>query len=189
VGSRLRKHPGRIPISLNLINHAVRQVLTFPRGILLTSSSYAVIDKLIGQTQLWHGLGRYQYRDGKPVDILAYIIAHDALRPQLDTWDFSGPMTTLSLAPSRMYARAYVDMHGKGSAEPGRYGSSLFWAAIFVGDMKFEGTIESGSWTPAKWRLGREHIAKNTQQWYRKISSVTTRTVALHEVKFVRLIP
>lgn len=176
VGAGLRKNKNAPSFSIRMTDTIIRHTLPKPETN-LTKEQFHFIDDLYQKAKLWHGTGRYQYKNSKPVDILRYIAAHGALHPQLDSWDFAGPMTTISLAPSRVYARAYADMHGKGAAEPGRYGSSLFWAALFVGDMKFEGLIEGKAWTPKGLQATRKHIAKNSDIWYRKISSTKLSTM------------
>ncbi len=62
-------------------------------------------------TQYWHGTGRYQYRDGKKVDILKSIVNSGGLMPHVDDIDLVGKMNSISMAKSRIYARAYADMH------------------------------------------------------------------------------
>lgn len=176
IGSRLRANDNMPTPLISKIDDLFRRRTPSPETV-LGDEQYNKLHNLHSQTKLWHGTGRYQYKDGKAVDILRFITSHGALHPQPDTWDFAGSMTTISLAPSRMYARAYADMHGKGIGEPGRYGSSFFWAALFVGDMKVEGLIEGKAWTPKGLQAVRRHIVKNTDLWYRKISQQKRSTM------------
>ncbi|HKR81697.1 MAG TPA: hypothetical protein VJR27_01720 [Candidatus Saccharimonadales bacterium] len=176
VGAQLRNHHPTKLRSVKVVDAITRSLLSKPETSLSTDRQKS-LDDLFQNTTLWHGTGRYQYKNGKSVDVLRYIVSHGALYPQPDSWDFAGPMTTISLAPARMYARAYADMHGKGSFESERYGSALFWAALFVGDMKVEGLIEGRAWTPKGIQAGRNHIKKNADTWYRKISSTKLSTM------------
>ena len=74
----------------------------------------AKVEAASKQTEYWHGTGRYQYRDGKIVDVLKGMIEQGGLLPQRDDIDTVGVMDSISLARSRTYARAYADMHENG---------------------------------------------------------------------------
>lgn len=127
---------------------------------------------------LWHGTGRYQYRDGEYIDVLKKISNAQALLPKYDAFDLDRPMCSVSLARSRMYARAYADMHGNGSQERERYGNSLFWACTFMGDIAIEAALESRSWSPRGYRKMMNHLANaDTVNWYKKMTSMDNPTV------------
>jgi hypothetical protein len=176
VGSQVRKHGSGISIMLRSVDFIASKVMTVP-NVPLTVRQQKALAQYMQKTTFWHGAGRYQYKHGQKTDVLRYIIDHGALEPQLDRWDFDGPMTTISLAYSRMYARAYADMHGRGSFEVGRYGSSLFWAALFVGDMKAEGIVERKLWKPKAFRAELKRVGSNTEAWYQKMSQVPLSTM------------
>lgn len=69
----------------------------------------------------WHGTGRYHYQhkedsryaelhENKTVDILAAIVDFNGLKPHTDPWIDSGDKT-VSLATTRMHARAFARIH------------------------------------------------------------------------------
>jgi len=62
------------------------------------------IEGLYGQTYLWHGTGRYQYRDGEIIDVLAKIVNTGGLVPSEDSFDPMGPTKSVSTSPVRIYA-------------------------------------------------------------------------------------
>lgn len=68
------------------------------------------LKELFSKTTVWHGTGRYQHGEhGRISDTLQGIVSSNGLEPRLDTWDFvQGSMQSISLAPSRMYSRAYA---------------------------------------------------------------------------------
>jgi hypothetical protein len=129
-------------------------------------------------SELWHGTGRYKYKDGKIVDVLAGIAETGCILPNLDRFDINRPMVTTSLARSRMYARAYADMHGAGSRERDRYGSSLFWACSFLGSIAIEASKESKVWTRKGYNQMLGHLATaSAADWYKNITRVEDPTV------------
>ena len=94
----------------------------------------AKVEAASKQTEYWHGTGRYQYRDGKVVDVLKGMIEQGGLLPQRDDIDLVGAMDSVSMARSRTYARAYADMHENGEKGE-RNGSALLWSAAFIGPL------------------------------------------------------
>ena len=80
--------------------------------------------------------------------------------PQQDELDLTGPMKSLSFAKSRMYARAYADMHGKGAKESNRHGSSTFWAWTFAGDIYTELVKETKLWRRENRLKSRQHFTQ-----------------------------
>jgi len=131
------------------------------------------------QTEYWHGTGRYQYRDGKVVDVLRGMIEQDGLLPQRDDIDLVGVMNSVSLARSRTYARAYADMHENGQKGE-RNGSALLWSAAFIGPLALKIAQEEKVWRPENRRRVREHFgASNSAQWYRKVRQEPTGTLGV----------
>lgn len=180
VGTRLRKTGSekKAPLTLKAADLVMSRL---SRSIEpLNDEERTKIKEVISPTKLWHGTGRYQYRDGKVTDVLDFIAKNGKLQPQFDDIDFTGPMESLSLAPSRMYSRAYADMHGKGAAEPERHGSSMFWAWTFLADIGIEAMKESKVWTKEGRTSSRSHFAQSgAQDWYKKVRGTYSGTMAL----------
>jgi hypothetical protein len=102
---------------------------------------------------------------------LASIASSGLIVPNYDAFDLNRPMQSVSLAKSRMYGRAYADMHGKGSQESGRYGSSLFWACAFLGDVAVEAAKEVKAWHPAGYYQIMEHLlVADAVSWFKKMT-------------------
>lgn len=128
-------------------------------------------------TKHWHGTGRYHYGTTGKIDVLDSIATSGKLLPNYDAFDLTRPMTSISLARSRIYARAYADMHGRGAAEPERYGSSLFWAAAFLGSIAVEASIEAQVWKPSGYHRMMRHLEEaDALEWYKKVTRATTPT-------------
>lgn len=128
--------------------------------------------------EYWHGTGRYQYSRGAVVDVLGNIARTRTLLPSYDAFDLTRPMQSISLARSRVYGRAYADMHGTGSREKERYGSSLFWACAFLGDIAVEASLETRVWRPHGYRRMMDHLFKaDALQWYKKLTRASGNTV------------
>ena len=126
------------------------------------------------QTLLWHGTGRYQYdEDSNKVDVLASICEQGALTPALDEFDvINGAILSTSLAKSRMYARAYADIHGCGTDEQNRYGSAGFWGTYVAAKLPFEAAIESKIWKKGSRQDIRNNLSKsNRRPWSAKAHS------------------
>ena len=109
-----------------------------PINELLAFDEAEVTSHLTGalQTELWHGNGRFQYVDGKPVDIFKLIVERGSLLPISDLYAtlLGGNEPVSSSATSlRVVARAYADMHGLGEREPHRYESSMLWVSYYYG--------------------------------------------------------
>lgn len=129
-------------------------------------------------TELWHGTGRYKYKEGEVVDVLEGIAATRTILPNQDNFDLLRPMTSISLARSRMYARAYADMFGNGQDERERYGSSLLWACSFLGSVAIEASKETKVWRPSGYYKMMGHLATaNAIEWYKKITRVPNPSV------------
>lgn len=72
------------------------------------------VQSLYSLTNFWHGTGRFQHApNGEIKDVLGGIINVGAVTPFLDKFDFSKKENTgsISVAPSRMYARDYARMY------------------------------------------------------------------------------
>jgi hypothetical protein len=133
------------------------------------------------QADYWHGTGRYQYSNGEVVDVLKGIAEQGALLPNYDAFDLNRPMTSVSLAKQRMYARAYADMHGQGSGETDRHGSSLFWASIYLGDIAVEAAREAEAWKPIGYKRMMDHLRTGSAaEWYKKVTRTNTSVVDLY---------
>lgn len=166
---RRQQRSGRKTISVKLIDR-IGNHLSKPKR--LDSITDEKVKQVFGTTKYWHGTGRYQYKEGKRVDVLDFIVKHRALIPQYDGLDLTGPMNSLSFAKSRMYARAYADMHGKGSREQNRYGSSTFWAWTFAGDIYIELIKETKLWRRRNRQLSRKHFREGgAHDWPSKVST------------------
>lgn len=109
------------------------------------------------KTFYWHGTGRYQYKDGKNVDVLEEIINNKELIPNRDPYNsLTGIANTISFALSRMYARIYSDMYLDESKKPTyEYGSRFFWATKFIAETTLKGISEASK------DIGLKNIAKD----------------------------
>ncbi len=145
----------------------------------LKSETLAKVEAVSKQTEFWHGTGRYQYRDGKVVDVLKGIIDQGGLLPARDDIDLVGAMNSVSLARSRTYARAYADMHENGQKGE-RNGSALLWSATFIGPLALKIAQEEKVWRSESRQRVREHfIASSSAQWYRKVRQEPTGTLGI----------
>jgi len=164
-GNALREQDrtGRTPKHLHLLDRALSPKTKLPP---LSPDAYRQIAKVMEQTMFWHGTGRYQYRDGKVIDVLDYIATHRKLQPGPDPFEVSGPMHSLSLARARIYARAYADLHRNPDMPAERYGTSAFWSVVFLADYAVEAASEEG---------GLKRVIKRLQQsgkdeWHAKVN-------------------
>lgn len=139
----------------------------------------AKVEAASKQTEYWHGTGRYQYRDGKVVDVLKGMIEQGGLLPQRDDIDLVGAMDSVSLARSRTYARAYADMHQNGEKGE-RNGSALLWSAAFIGPLALKIAQEEKVWRSANRQRVKEHFAaSNSAKWYEKVRQEPTGTLGI----------
>ena len=86
------------------------------------------------KAQYWHGTGRYHRTpDGKTTDILESIAASGQIKPSIDVITANQkPVESISVAPSRMYARYYAERHfQRGKGLENAYGSLHFWHGVF----------------------------------------------------------
>jgi len=145
----------------------------FKRLSRLSPKQQALVCELLDQTAYWHGSGRFQYRDGAVFDLLTTILSSGTLEPQLDTFDATGPMQSLSLAYARIYGRAYADIHRTTKKSKDRYGSAVFWATMYLGDSGLVAAKEVGSYRKAK-----NHVRQSgSRTWYQKINKTPTNLV------------
>jgi hypothetical protein len=92
------------------------------------------VKSVYSHVQYWHGTGRYHLApDGNKIDILESIASSGQIKPSTDVLTSGqNPIESISVAPSRMYARYYAERHfqrGKGLANA--YGSLHFWHGVF----------------------------------------------------------
>ncbi len=141
-----------------------RRISRLPR---LKPAETQSITNALNDTTYWHGSGRFQYRDGTVIDLLQIVAEQGRLEPQLDHFDTTGPMQSLSLAHSRIYGRAYADIHrNKQESYSERYGSAEFWATMFLGDSGLISAKEVGGYRKAL----RQIRANGSHDWHRKIN-------------------
>jgi|GEM_PF-1274354 len=145
----------------------------FARLPKLSPEQQEQICSLLDQTEYWHGSGRFQYRGDDVIDLLQIVASSGTLEPQLDNFDAGGPMQSLSLAPARIYARAYADVHRTTKKSPGRYGNAAFWAAMYLGDSGLVAAQEVGSYRKAK----RQVKASGSRTWHQKTTKTPTSLV------------
>lgn len=130
-------------------------------------------DDMYEEAGLWHGTGRYKYDGGYVKDVLTSIADDGFISPSLDKFDFGGPMESISLARSRMYARAYADMYGDAPDKKERYGNSLFWACAFLGSVAVEASVELEVWKPKGYYEMMRHLGRaGVAEWYKKVTSL-----------------
>jgi hypothetical protein len=154
-------------IRLKLIDSALASRL--PKLEPLSPEYQASLKNVLRPARNWHGTGRYQYENGQIVDLLNEIAQQGKLLPHYDAADMNGSKAIISTARSRMYARTYADLHGKGANETGRYGSSRFWILLFDGDF-FTQLLKDNWHTHAQRQHIRQHFAAaGGDQWYKKV--------------------
>lgn len=148
-------------------------------GRKLSLETRKTVESLTKQTEYWHGTGRFQYRNGKIVDVLQGMIQQRGLQPQRDDIDLVGVMHSVSLARSRAYARAYADMHENGKKGE-RHGSAHLWAAAFIGPLALGIIKEEKMWRSENRRRVQEHFnASNSAKWYEKVRKEPTGTLGI----------
>lgn len=149
------------------------------RNRAVSSEAMAKVEAATKQSEYWHGTGRYQYRDGKVVDVLKGMIEQGGLLPQTDDIDLVGTMDSVSLARSRTYARAYADMHQNGENGE-RNGSALLWSAAFIGPLALKIAQEEKVWRSANRQRVKDHFAaSNSAKWYEKVRREPTGTLGI----------
>lgn len=131
-------------------------------------------EKSYAGTGLWHGSGRYQYdssNNSKVVDVFERICADGTLLPRTDRFDvLRGPMDSISLAHSRMYARSYADTHSNPTQDSFRYGSSGFWATYFASRIPLD-TVHELAKGAADYKTVARTKASNIYPWGAKVNS------------------
>lgn len=161
---RNQANTGRTLRRLRLLDKMLApKTLTLP---LLPPRKHEQVAKVMEQTDYWHGTGRYQYRNGKVVDILDYIARHKELQPGSDPFEVSGHMKSLSLARSRIYARTYADLHRDAALPLDRYGTSAFWSVVFLADYVLEAARDEGGLRQVIKRLERN----GKDEWHAKVN-------------------
>jgi hypothetical protein len=103
------------------------------------------IREIYEDTELWHGTGRYKYDEsGEVVDIFDGILQTGGLVPHADEWDRGrGIVNTVSLAPSRMYARLYAGLCIPHSERiENELGARELWGNYFFGTSWMAGILE-----------------------------------------------
>ncbi|MBI3980760.1 HD domain-containing protein [Candidatus Microgenomates bacterium] len=145
------------------------------------------IEQLYAIAGLWHGTGRYQYRDGKKIDVLEGIILHGGLMPSQDGWDpATGEVNRVSTADSRMYARLYAGMYfeeGHELANP--CGDTKLWVNYFMSSLAMSAGMEvlrefvpitkllltkgKHFWSELQKKYGF-NLAKNADRWMGKVT-------------------
>lgn len=145
----------------------------------LSQERRAELEKIESQTQFWHGTGRYQYKNGKKADVLKSITVSGGLIPHFDDIDLVGKMDSISLARSRIYARAYADMHAT-EFQTERHGDSLLWASAFIGPLALKIVQETEYWKPESRRQVNEHFQNSSSaDWYQKVRTERTGTLGI----------
>ncbi len=98
------------------------------------------------------------------------------LIPHTDDIDLVGKMNSISMARSRIYARAYADMHAT-EFDTERHGDSLLWAAAFIGPLALKIVQETKYWKPENRSQVNEHFENsNSADWYQKVRTERTGT-------------
>lgn len=136
------------------------------------------LQSLYGQTEYWHGTGRY-HRDsnGNTVDILTSILTSGSIRPSIDVITaHQKPMESISVAPSRMYARYYAERHfQRGKGLDNAYGSLHFWHGIFGTSTAIEvfrnfDIIKSGEYKPDFMTSGNARSSRRIHNEQRRVA-------------------
>lgn len=133
------------------------------------------IKELYKNCEFWHGTGRYKYGKDKEIhDILEGVIKNDGLIPHEDDWDNKrGPVHTISLAKSRMYARLYAGIFNPyGAPIQNELGSREMWGTYFFGSIGVRFLLENlRSLTRSGVQESRVTYRKKLEDWGAKIST------------------
>jgi hypothetical protein len=152
VDNRIKNTSEGRPLDIRLMDSVIARLLpnTHEHGLDLSPEEEAQalqeLSTLYREAPYWHGTGRYQYRNGKVIDVLQTVMDEGDMRTNTDTMDVvTGEMESISTAPSRMYARIYADMHrDRDQPLSYRFGSANFWASYFLAPMGVDGALELG---------------------------------------------
>jgi len=120
--------------------------------------------KVLQDTKLWHGSGRYQHSDSKTVDVLSQIVISGGLKAFPDSYAVilgGKDMVSVSATTIRIIARCYADMHGRGALEANRYGSSLWWLSYY-----------SVSFIAQVFTKNALTMARNYKKWHQATSDI-----------------
>lgn len=129
-----------------IIASSMRKGIGNPRA--LSPELDQQIKTLYSKAGYWHGSGRYQYASSRThstgngenlIDVLDLICNAGQLNPRRDPLEMKDIREkSISLAPERMYARAYADTHTYNLKSQPRLGSSFFWSEAYLGDIGLE---------------------------------------------------
>ena len=147
------------------------------------------IAELYKDTEFWHGTGRFKFsQSGDVEDILQGMIKEGGLMPREDDWDRQhGIIHTVSVSPSRMYARLYAGMYcPAGTHIKNELGTRELWGYYFFGTSGILGMLE---YRPNLRQIRRgddsssfiPDFGKKTEQWVSKAS------VQKHNIKDIFL--
>lgn len=104
-----------------------------------------LLRELYTNTAHWHGTGRYKFsEEGELVDILKGILENDGLNTHQDEWDRKKGITnSISIAPSRMYARLYAGRFCPAATRlKNELGTRELWGSYFFGTSAARGLVE-----------------------------------------------
>jgi hypothetical protein len=167
------KHGAKNKTALRL----ARKESTLTRTI--TGAKSKELQLVSANTEFWHGTGRFQYSGGKKVDVLESMLKAGGITPQHDDIDIVGDMQSISLSRSRLYSRAYADMHQHGPCSE-RFGSSLFWAAAFIGPLGAKMAVGEKMWKKQNRDRVKAHFdSSNSANWSQKVRSEPTGTLGV----------
>lgn len=111
-------------------------ILKNPKTVSFTKIDLDNYLKTTKNSKFWHGTGKYHYKGSATIDVLLNIIKYKGLTPTKDVYGvvLNGKITnTVSLSTSRIIARSYSDINGKGKFELNRYGDTLTWVSYYYG--------------------------------------------------------
>lgn len=126
---RVTERVGRRFFGLDTPNRTVTNNPDYQAALPQIESSY-------DQAQLWHGTGKFQYRDGQVVDVLKGIINHGGLTPQDDPYLYSAApgVQTISTSRARIYSRLYAGLHTEeGQKITNLVGGINRWVGYYLG--------------------------------------------------------
>lgn len=127
----------KFKLGIKLLNvFAKRYILKNPKTRTFTNIELDNYLKTIKNSKFWHGTGKYHYSGGATINVLLNIIKDKGLTPTKDVYGvfLNGKITnTISLSKSRIIARSYADINGKGKFEVNRYGDALTWVSYYYG--------------------------------------------------------
>lgn len=126
------------------------------------------------KTKFWHGTGRYQYSNGRVIDVLVGIINAEAILPREDLYSLGTTMQSVSAAKSRDYGLLYADMHSPNPSALKRNTPQRTTVRKYVAGVKQKAILHylfsNGLISAIKLAHTTRHRLKVENRWSKKIN-------------------